>query len=221
MKYIFLFFLIPVHFFSSLIAQFAEGHITYEISIASDNPEMQMIIGMMAGSKMEVYFTKNKARSEMNMGVMMTVTSISNTETDELLMLMGGFAGQKAIKSTLSEIAQGIDSVENTITLLNETKEIVSIVCKKALMTNSEGIETIFWYSDEIVIDKRGQTYLNPQIAGFPMEFELYNNGIKMALVATHFDQKLDKTSLDTLFVMTVPENYTLTTKEEIMDLGN
>ncbi len=210
-----------ITFFSnSLFGQISEGHISYKISTSTDNPELQMVISMMQGSTMDVYFSKDKTRSEMTMGAMMSVVTISNNSTDEILLLMGGMMGQKAMKSKLSEMASNQDDSipKPVVTLVDETKEIQGFKCKKAVLTDSEGVESIYWYTTEIEIAKKGQTYLNDQIPGFPMEFDLNNNGIKMTMIVQEFEKKLDRKKIDSLFEMKIPEGYETISQEDLMN---
>jgi GLPGLI family protein len=214
-----LFILILVFPFIST-TQILEGHVTYSIAVTSDNPDMQMVIGMLNDSKMEVYFSKSKTRSEMNMGAVMSITTISDLQKDTLLMLMGGMAGQNAIKSTISEMKKETDSIKYKVTLLNDTKSILDYSCKKAIVEDPDGNESTYWYTTEINVSKEGQTYLNSQVPGFPMEFELNNNGVKMVMTVSTIDKKLDKKTSESLFQMTIPEGFQLISKEDLINIG-
>ena len=83
---------------------------------------------------MEVYFKDKLTRAEFKMGTMMTMTTVSNETTGDVLMLMSGMMGQTAIKSNSNETAK--DTVLNKnpnvdVTLTNETKVIEGYNCKK------------------------------------------------------------------------------------------
>lgn len=202
------------------LAQLTEGHFTYSIEATTDNPEMQMAIGMMQGSTLDVHFKDKMTRSQMKMGTMMNITTISNEATGDVLMLMSGMIGQNAIKSTLKELEESnTEKPVYTVDLINETKTIEGYTCKKAVMTDEAGVESVFWYTEEVTVSKKGQNYLNEDIPGFPMQYEMNNNGMKMTMTVTKLEKKLDKKSAS-LFEMTVPEGYKIMTMEEIKAMG-
>lgn len=202
------------------LAQLTEGHFTYSIEATTDNPEMQMAIGMMQGSTLDVHFKDKMTRSQMKMGTMMNIITISNETTGDVLMLMSGMIGQNAIKSTLTELEESAgEKPVYTVDLINETKTIEGYTCKKAIMTDEAGVESVFWYTEEVIVSKKGQNYLNEDIPGFPMQYEMNNNGMKMTMTVTKLEKKLDKKSAS-LFEMTVPEGYKMMTMEEIKAMG-
>lgn len=204
----------------TLMAQITEGHISYKIDVSTDNPDMQMAIGMMQGSTMDLYFKEKTTRAEVKMGTMMNITTITNENSGDILMLMSGMIGQTAIKSTMAELeAENADKPNYEISLVDETKEILGYACKKAIMTSEDGLESIFWYTEEIAISKKGQSYMNESVPGFPLQYDLNNNGMKMQMTVSNFEQKLDKKSA-ALFEMKVPDGYKEMTMEELKNMG-
>lgn len=205
--------------FSSM-AQLKEGHVTYKIDVATDNPEMQMAVGMLQGSTMEMHFKENATRAEMKMGSMMNVVTISDVSSGDVLMLMSGMMGQNAIKTTMTDIDKvNAEKPEFEVSLVDETKKIKDYSCKKAIMTDAEGNETVFWYTEEIAVSKKGQSSMNELVPGFPMEYEINNQGMKMTFTVTELEKKLDKNSNE-LFELTIPEGYKLLTAEEMKAMG-
>lgn len=201
-------------------AQLTEGHISYKIDMTSDDPDMQMAIGMMQGSTLDVYFKDKATRAEMKMGALMNITTISNETTGDVLMLMSGMIGQNAIKTTTEELEkENPEKPKYEVELVNETKTIEGYSCKKAILTDEEGNESVFWYTEEINISKKGQSYLNEDVPGFPMQYDLNNNGMKMTMVVSSLEKKLDKKSAS-LFEMTIPEGYKEMTMEELKSMG-
>lgn len=201
-------------------AQQTEGHISYKIDVTTDNPDMQMAIGMMQGSTMDIYFKEKNTRAEMKMGSMMTVTTITNEVSGDILMLMSGMVGQNAIKSTMKEMEEkNAEKPKFDVTLVDETKEISGYVCKKAILTDTDGNEAIFWYTEDIAVSKKGQSYLNEQVPGFPMQYDINNGGLKMTMTVITFDKKLDKKSAN-LFEMKIPEGYKEMTMDDLQKMG-
>ena len=204
----------------SLKAQLTEGHFTYTIEASSENPDMQMVTGMMQGSTLDIHFKDKITRSEMKMGSMMNIVTVSNENSGEILLLMSGMIGKNAILMTTEEIeALSADKPAMNVELLNETKTIEGYLCKKAVLSDENGGESIFWYTEEIEISKVGQTYLNKEVPGFPMQYDLNNNGLKMTMTVSKFEKKLDK-NIKSLFDMNIPEGYKTLTLEELEKMG-
>lgn len=220
MKKIILSFVFVSSFIISSFAQLSEGHIAYKIDVSTDNPEMQMGIGMMQGSTMDMYFKDKVTRAEMKMGTMLTVVTISNESSGDVLMLMSGMMGKNAIKTTTTDIDKANeDKPVFEVTLVDETKAIAEYTCKKAIVTDEEGNETVFWYTEEIEVSKKGQSSMNELVPGFPMQYEINKNGMKMMLTATKIDKELDSNSTE-LFEMTIPEGYQTLTAEQLKAMG-
>jgi GLPGLI family protein len=200
-------------------AQLTEGHFTYSIEMKSDNPDMQMAIGMMQGSSMDLYVMGPKTRVDMKMGTMMEISTITD-QSDKVLMLMGGMLGKNAIVTTISELEKNkADYTEPTLTLIDETKTINGFICKKALLTDADGNESLFWYTEDIVVSKKGQSYLNANVPGFPLEYSINVNGMTMSLNIKDIVKKLDKNQKKN-FEIKIPEGYQEMTLDQLQGLG-
>lgn len=204
----------------SAVAQLKEGHVNYQIDFSTDNPEMEMALTMMQGSTLEIFFNEDDTKTEMKMGAFMNITTITNSKSDEMVMLLSGMMGNKAVKTTLSEMEKiDVEKPEYEITLEDEQKEIQGYMCKKAVLTDDSGMEAVFWYTEEIHVNKTGQNYLNESVPGFPMEFDINQGDMKMHLLVTTFEKNLGKKS-KALFDMTIPDTYEVMTMEQLGTMG-
>jgi GLPGLI family protein len=176
---------------------------------------MESVLNMMDGSKMEIYFSENKTRSEMKMGNMITITTIS--DKDSAVILMGGMMGNNAYKTSINTITKENEINDLKITLYPETKKILNYTCKKAVLSDSEGNEYVYWYTDEIKVSKKGQSYLNKDVPGMPMEFDIKNKGINMKMSVSSYDSNSNS---ENLFEMKIPKDYTILTKENFFKMG-
>ena len=214
---LFFIFLIIVSF--SINAQLKEGHFTYSIEMKSDNPDMQMAIGMMQESSMDLFVLGSKTRVDMKMGTMMELSTITD-QSEEVLMLMSGMFGKNAIVTSVSELEKNKEEFpEPTLTLIDKTKNIKGFTCKKALLTDADGNESLFWYTDEIVVSKKGQSYLSSNVPGFPLEYSIKVNGMTMVLTVSEIVKKLDKSQKKN-FEIKIPEGYTEMTLDQLQGLG-
>jgi len=205
----------------SLTAQVTEGSVKYSIDMSSTNREMEMQLAMMQGSTFELSFKDDLTRSEMNMGTIMKIVTITNSENEGGLMLMSGMMGNTAVKLNPEDMKDSKEEAfETEVTFTDETKEIQGFKCKKAVVTDEEGTESIIWYSEEISVNKLGQSYLNKDVPGFPLEFELNQGEMKMTMTSTEFNKKLDRKAVKTMFDTTIPEGYTEMSPDDLKGMG-
>ncbi len=208
-------------------AQLTEGEVKYTIEASADDPSaddpsMDMAVALMQGSKMAIYFSGEKARTELDMGSMMSMKIIVDGDSEKILMLMGGMMGEIAIPSTtkeLEELEENDDEPEVDLELIDESKKILGYTCKKAILTNEDGSEIIYWYTTEIEFNRIGQTSMSSEVPGFPLEFEVNQGGLIMSFTATEFNETLSDDE-ETLFSTEVPEGYTVMTMEDMKGMG-
>lgn len=200
-------------------SQLEEGSIKYDIEMSSDDPNMSMAINMMKGSTMEMFFTPNFSRVDVNMGMMMNMSTISDLEKNEHLMLMSGMMGKKAIPMTEEDLEKNKQDKPNfTVVLTEETKEILGYNCVKYILTTEEGQDITYWATEEIVASTKGNQYMDTSIKGFPLAFETLNQGMKMSFEAVDLKESLkDKESL---FDLSIPKGYDAMTMDELKSLG-
>jgi GLPGLI family protein len=198
-------------------AQLTQGYVKFDIVLSSDSPETQIQLAMWEGSCFEVYFKNELTRTEMSMGSMVKVSNITNASIENALMLITGAMGNIAVKLTKDDMEKSKNENGNVIiTLSDETKEILGFMCHKAISTDEEGNESIIWYSKEIKVNKIGQNYLNNEVPGFPLEFEVNRANLKMRMTSTEFNKKLDKSKSQDVFSLEVPEGFKEMLLEEL-----
>lgn len=190
--------------------QSAEGMISYTVDISTDDPNMEMMISMFSGSTMTTYFQDDKARVEMDMGIVKN-TTITDKGALQTLTLMEGMMGNKAMKTEM-DTTTSIEEEELTfeVEYLDDEKEILGYTCKKAIVKDGEGNELIFWYTEDITDQS-----LNEKVKGVPLQFETLQGALHMSFTATEL--KTELTDLDENFFSTeVPEGYDLISEEEL-----
>jgi hypothetical protein len=62
-----------------------------------------------------------------------------------------------------------------------------------------------------------GQYYLNKDVPGMPMEFEMKNKGINMKMSVSSYDSK---SNAENLFDMKIPKDFTILSKENFFKMG-
>lgn len=200
------------------IAQLTKGQVVYDIKIEAETEEMKAAAQMMGNMSMEILFAPGKSKGIMKMGILMTMTTVVNAESEEMLILMEGMTGQKAILSNLSELeeqAQEKNEATN-VSLFDNQRTIAGYACKKAVIEDADGNEITYWYTEEIEVEKRGQENLNADIPGFPMEFETSANGMKMTFTVTEVKETFDQPE-EEVFSLAIPDGYEIMELEDLM----
>jgi len=222
MKSIFLTF-IAVALTALSFGQVTEGNVNYAIEMKSDDPQMQAQFAMLAGSKMNMYFSPEFSRVEFNMGMIMNMITVTNNKENNAIMLMSGMMGNKAITMTSEDIEKASSPEEMPkveITETGEKKEILGYACEKYILTMEDGIEVAYWTTNDIVASKNNNRYMYEQVQGFPLEFEANTSGIIMSFTATEFNDSLKGKKTKELFDMAIPEGYEEMSMEDLEKMG-
>lgn len=192
-----------------IFSQLSEGHIQYDLTVnmSEDDPKAQMMASMMEGSTLEMFFRDQNSRSEVKMGKMMQMTIISDAKSGDILTLMSGMIGKKAIQSNINDSLnlENNNTPEYKIEFFEETKIILGYTCQKSILTSEDGREMIAWYTEDLSVYKKGLNYMNEQIPGVPLEFEMDMNGMIMLVKASKIEKMVPDNSL---FDMTIPAGY-------------
>lgn len=196
------------------VAQLKKGVVSYDMTFSSDKEEMAMVSSMMAGSKFKLSFIPGKSRADISMGMMGTMTTISDSKAKKSLTLSDMMGMKYAVESKL----ESTDSKPNdqTIEITTETKTIAGYNCTKANVTTAEGSTMVIWFTKDIVAFTQGQNYMNSKIPGFPMEMTIFQDGLTIEFKATSVETTADKK----LFKRTIPEGYEVKSEEEMKSMG-
>ena len=194
-------------------AQVTEGHVHYSIFATTDNPELQSSVEMFQNSVLDIYFSGDKTRTELDMK-MIKITTIVDNESNEVLVLSESMTDKNAVITNIEEIKNNNIKQETKVTLTGETKNIAGYKCKKAILTDGSGNETVCWYTGKIKASKEGQQMINREVPGFPLEFESVSEGIKMRFTATKVTTQIE-TDKSALFDTSAPEGFKVLDMEE------
>jgi hypothetical protein len=196
----------------SLLSQSFEGVITYKITYKNLSEDVKAY-ELFLPKKLTITLKGKKNRIDQNtMGV--DATTIFNYEDSTGIMLTTSIFNKEknAIILTLKDINADNNAIKkNTKTKFKkEKKEIAGYNCKKAIVTDSAGVESIVWYTTKI--PKLG--HLNQQITndieGFYMEYSTVTPEMTMIITAKSVgNKKIDNS------VFEVPEGYSKMTMDE------
>jgi len=194
--------------------------VKYEITMKSDDPDVQSQLAMMQGSTLQVFSKGNKSRTEMSMGGLMVTTTILDGDKKKGVLLMDGMLGKQA--ATFDEDMYNEDEDADNdfeIELVNETKVILGYTCKKAIIYTEEDIELIYWYTEEVDPDENSLSkYVKKEVPGFALEFSIQQPQMTMVFLATEFKEKVKETK--GMFDIIIPEGYTEKSFEEMSSMS-
>lgn len=188
-----------------------EGSVVYSMEIEGMemDPTTQSMLGTM---ETKIFVKGDKSRTEVNMAMAKNIT-IADSKKKTATVLMDVMGMKYALKVGSEDMAREEEASKDIkINYIDETKEIAGYKCKKAQITNKENITVNVFYSEEIA----GGSYDNKfkGLKGFPMEYEMNQNGMKMLITANEVrKEKVD----DKIFE--IPEGYKETTKEELQKM--
>jgi len=189
-------------------SQMKEGMIQYTIDVQAVDTAIQtrQTAAMLRNSMMKIYFAKDLLRIDYKMGKITDMKMIIDYYRNSSLSLVVNPKGQYAILKKADELEYPEDPSKNsTIKLLSDTRKVLGYNCKKAVIT-SGGIETTYWYTNEIDIDFKDQQFYDKKIPGFPMIFSTIQNGMLMSYQVSNIEGHLiDK---QTIFSIIPPVGY-------------
>jgi GLPGLI family protein len=182
-----------------------EGKITYKITY-SELPEGAEMFASMLPSEMKYYIKAEKTRIEQDGAMTGSQVMIMDSKLKMLYILMD-MMGQKIVMK--QDLANDPEVPEPTITNTTETKKIAGYMCNKAIVKTEEGDMVIF-YTTEIPAthDKFNK------IPGFPMEYEIRQQGLVMLLQASTVEKSKLENSL-----FEIPEGYTEKSMEDLQKM--
>lgn len=178
-----------------------------------DNAMMAM---MMDESTMEIAFNKHRSWVKTKMGTMMTMTMQYDVASDSMMMLMQGIMGNMAYQGSIKELAQEEQPEKKTdIRFVKEKKKILSYKCKKAIIKDAEGNESIYWYTEELQRPAEVNQMPN-EIPGLCLEMEMITQGVRIIYTAIEVDKKADMDQ----YTVTIPEGVAIQSFDDMKKMG-
>ncbi|MCC1485481.1 DUF4412 domain-containing protein [Winogradskyella immobilis] len=182
------------------------------ISTPSDNVQTKMQIASLGEMQTTIYIKGVKSRSELSNPQSGDVTTISDMDKKEVLMIMDsptigkGYMLQK-IELT-EEVLNSINLVEGT-----ETKTILGYECKQYTVKINQGgqeIEMELFTTDKIAAEASQQaTMLGDKLKGFPLYSVTKMNQLGTDMIITTEITEIKKGEVaDEKFSLTPPEGY-------------
>lgn len=188
--------------------QMKEGMIQYTINVeaVSSEDKAKQTAAMLRNSMMKIYFTQDQLRLDFKMGEVNDMRMVIDYRANASLSLITNTQGNYAILKKASELEYPEKvNLESSIKFSPSTKKVLGYNCKKAIVTTS-GVETIYWYTNEISVDFKEQKFYDEKIPGFPMIFSTTQDGLKMSYQVSNI-QEIIENKTDVFSIMP-PSGY-------------
>ena len=197
-----------------------KGYVKMEITeVTSDDPQMAMGLEMMKGSTTEIYFTKDKYKTTMNMmGGMVKMDNMVDISTRKMDMLFDAMGNKMWVDTNLDDAKKNKPANQDMSDFKIDydkslTKKILGYVAYKATISvpGQEGMSVEGWVTEEIKTDANIiQGMEDLKLEGFPLEFSIVSPQMKMTFSATDIKETVD----DAEFVLKT-DGYKKMTMEE------
>jgi len=183
-----------------------EGKISYTITY-DQIPEAIKMYESMLPKTSAIYVKGENTRLEQSMALGSEQVVISNGKQNKVTVLIN-MLGQKYYMESSGDDGTAKSNIE----ILDETKEIAGYKCKLAeITTENQDDPILVYFTGDINATSNQFQDLN----GFPLEYEIVNDGMRMTMTAIKVsEEKVDKN----LFV--IPEGYQLMTEDMIKSMG-
>lgn len=190
-------------------------YVNYETTVNASGEEDEMMAMMMNGSTMQVASSAKKTWVKTQMGTMMTMEMEMNVSDSVMTMFMTGMVGNMAFRGNPNDLGEDEKAEQPEVELLDETKIILGETCKKAVITDDDGNQATYWYTENFKRPE-GMNQMPNNIPGLCLEFETQSPGMIMKYTAIKFDDKADMSD----FEVVIPEGVEIQSLKDMQNTG-
>jgi hypothetical protein len=199
-----------------LFSQTTEGFFQFSIEVKALDTSLavRQNVAALTDSRMDIYFADKLSRVDFKMGrIYLTSVRINRITQKAVSLTTSSMAGNFATILPIDQMDANMLEKDTNIlvNITGEEKVILGFNCKKAILNNN-GQLTTYWYTNDLTIDVKGHTILNPNIPGFPLAFSSSENGMFMSFQASNYQLSLD--DKEALFSTVIPEGFTITPQQ-------
>jgi len=188
-----------------------EGKIPSKQKLSTENEQVQAQFDMMGDMETITFFKNQSSRSELSSPMSGDVTTVINSEKNEMLMLMDNPALGK-VYSLQKNLVNEEDSKNITVTTGTETKVVLGYKCDQYMVTASKDgvkMEMTLFTTEKIPVSSQNTAQFGDKVKGFPLYMEMKVNQMGIDMVITTEVTKIEKQTVSSdLFSTTPPEGY-------------
>jgi len=185
-----------------------EGKINFNITYAANVDEQIKEAGP---KEALMYFSSDRTRIEMQMGMGMKNVTISDLKEKQTIVLMDMMGQKIAMKSSIED--EKVDE-KTKVEVTSQTKKIAGYSCKKAIITTpeSEGGNVVVWFTNDLVVNKGYLKGAMKKIDGTVLEYTVKQGPMEFTLSA----DKVERQKVDGK-LFTIPEGYKMMDQKDLM----
>jgi len=190
---------------------------TISFNIAFEGRELEPSEKAQMPTEIKTYYGKDNMIRTDQITAMGSVSTISNTKTNESTVLFDMMGQKMAVKSTKKEYDESIKDLKYDVTFTDETKIILGYKCKKATVKDKDGKEMIVYYTEDLNVKNPNAN--NPafkEIKGIALEYTQATADEELTLHLTAKEVKKGKIKKS---MFTIPSGYKTITKEEFKSM--
>ncbi|MBU2020418.1 MAG: DUF4412 domain-containing protein [Bacteroidetes bacterium] len=193
-------------------AQITEGSVTFDMTMSSNDEQVQMQFDMMGTSKMVMIFKEKNYMSEMT-NMFMVQKTIYNEKEDKAMMLSEMMGRKTAVNMTNEELKEKNDKEKgdkskSEVTKLEEYKDILGYKCQKMISKNEAG-SVVMYVTKDIAPKSNNSAFVSEDVEGFPLEIITESNqgGYPVTITMIAKSVKTEIKDKDP-FSLAVPKGY-------------
>jgi len=193
-------------------------YVSYTTTIEASGAQAEMMLNMMNGSTMEIASNAQRTWVKNKVGSMMTTEMELHVESKEMTMYMSGMVGNMAFRGNSDDLedAKSEEKTEPKVELLNDTKTVLGVLCKKAIAKDMEGNTTTLWYTEDF--DRpEGMVQMPNAVPGLCLEFEIVTDDIKITYTAIAFDDNANLADYN----LSIPEDVEIQSFEYMLNMDS
>ncbi len=170
-----------------------EGVVKYEVTdVEAEGGGMQAM--MLKGSTQNLYFSDNYQKMEMSMMGMINIQIIGNNKDESSLMLMSGIMGKVKVVTDNQEAKQKANLPTFDISYdKKDVKTIAGYSCHRADLKDKDGNLITLYVTDKITPPNSYVNKMFKGLVGFPLEYALAQQGMKITYTAQEVSRDFDK----------------------------
>ncbi|MCH2022695.1 MAG: hypothetical protein MK207_09480 [Saprospiraceae bacterium] len=204
---------------SSTAQVLSDVYISYSIDIDSDKPAASMLT---LGSTLELAFRDSRTKARLKLaGGTNSIAVVVDHKTKTGTNLMDVLDGKKAVKIKTEKYDNALLNIkkisDNPMRHTDDYKIIAGYSCQKVFMKHLEsGANVIVYVTDKIFPgnDPLAKSIIG-QIKGYPLGLVIRKDDSTVRIMA---DKVSSRTPSASVFSLSVPEDYKLTTFEELKE---
>ncbi|MFD1062742.1 hypothetical protein ACFQ1Q_05745 [Winogradskyella litorisediminis] len=190
-------------------------YVKYKAEFNTSSEDAEMMKTIMNGSSIEVAANANNTWVKTNMGLMMTMTMELDVELKKMTMFMTGTMGNMAFSGNTDSLKDDEEQNKTEVELIDETKKILGVNCKKAITKDEFGNVSTYWYTENFKRPE-GMKQMPSNVPGLCLQFITESEEFTISYTAVEFNDNAKMKD----YKVVIPEGTEIKSLEEMKNMG-